>query len=294
MKGSHRLKGLAFERKSNTREPHKVIILSVEGHQTERKYFRYLNKLFANGDLPLPRCTIHLLDKDDHHSDPESVLELLEAGHALRSGKYNKFFSTDFFGKYTEQKIRDYFDRRLFCQEEREFERDAFNQGLDVKRLREICYPRTDGDVFGVVIDHDGRSNIESYLKKCERAGFNVFLTTPCFELWLLCHFVDVKENYDLEQVFKNKKVSKQHTFISKELSEITRINRGINEKNKKIIRENTFLAIERIRDLETDVYQLVNRVGSSLPLLFEIIKGERSSIWSGDAKVEVASGLDD
>lgn len=50
---SHRLKGAVFEREySGTREPARVIFLSVEGKKTEVQYFRGLNRAIWQGKLP--------------------------------------------------------------------------------------------------------------------------------------------------------------------------------------------------------------------------------------------------
>ncbi len=287
---SNRLKGSVFTRNSETLDPNKVIILSVEGQKTERQYFKHISKMMANDELPLPRCVIHLLDKHDHHSDPWSVIELLQDAHALRSGKYVNFFSTEFLNKYSSPHIKAYFSGKLSRREEKEFERDARTQDLHVDRLRELCYPKGDGDVFGIVIDHDARSDLKGHLTHCKELGFNVFLTTPCFELWLLCHFADVAEKYDVQKLFENEKVSNQHTFVSKELSKIAGINKGIGKKNKSILTNKFRIAIERMQKLETDVYKLLHTAGSSVPLLFDIIRGQRASVWESESDIEVAS----
>ncbi len=48
------------------------------------------------------------------------------------------------------------------------------------------------GDFVAIVMDLDDRfskSQIEDMRKKCEKLGYNLFISNPSFEAWLLCHF---------------------------------------------------------------------------------------------------------
>lgn len=87
---SHRLKGSAFKRESSgTKNPFRVIFLSVEGKKTEPQYFEGLNRALATGQLPFKRCVIKVLKKEDHNSDPGSVIDLLEEYLDLRYERYD-------------------------------------------------------------------------------------------------------------------------------------------------------------------------------------------------------------
>ena len=84
----------------------------------------------------------------------------------------------------------------------------------------------SDGDVFAVVIDRDrechSKADLAEIIEKCKDKKFLCCLSNPCFEFWLLLHLVDVKTLLDPEELImieENKKLSAQHTYISKRVS---------------------------------------------------------------------------
>jgi hypothetical protein len=83
-------------------------------------------------------------------------------------------------------------------------------------------------DVLGIVIDHDHRTDLRDHIEHCRAKRYDVFLTTPCFELWLLCHYEDVAEKYSQEELYSNERVSKQHTFVSRKVSEVSHSNKRV------------------------------------------------------------------
>lgn len=283
----HRLKGSVFEREfSGTLEPYSVVFLSVEGKKTEPQYFEGLNRELSRGQLPFPRCIIKVLKKEDHGSDPGNVIALLDEYLDLRSGRYDQLFPPIFLEKYEDATIRRYFHGSLSAGECQEFEGWAKFCGVPVEGLKDLCDPTTECDIFGVVIDHDSRLELQKHIDICRRKGYNVFLTTPCFELWLLMHFVDVWEIYDLRELFENGKVSKNHNFVSKELSLISRTNKNVNFEK---YADKLLDAIERSRQMGDDVYALLEQPGSNLHLLFDIIGGKRESMWLEDTSDQIA-----
>jgi hypothetical protein len=274
------LKGSVFDRESSgTLEPYRVIFLSVEGKKTEPGYFEGLNRELSWGRLPFPRCVIKVLKKEDHGSDPGSVISLLDEYLDLRRGQYDQLFPPIFLEKYTDDTIERYFQGLLSVEECLEFEGFAKSCGVPAEGLKRLCDPTTERDVFGVVIDHDSRLDLQEHLERCRRRGYSVFLTTPCFELWLLMHFVDVLQEYDAQDLFENRGVSKNHTYVSRELSEIARTNKRVNFDN---YADKLLDAIERSRQMGDDIYCLLKQPGSNLHLLFDIIAGKRESVWEG------------
>lgn len=276
----YRLKGSVFERESSgTLAPYRVIFLSVEGKKTEPGYFEGLNRELSRGHLPFPRCVIKVLKKEDHGSDPGSVISLLDEYLDLRYGRYDQFFPPVFLEKYNGDTIERYFQGSTSAEECAKFESFAKRCGVSARGLRGLCDPTTEQDIFGVVIDHDSRPDLPRHMERCRRRGYNVFLTTPCFELWLLMHFVDVFGFYDVQELFENRGVSKSHTFVSKELSKIANTNKRVNFDHYS---DKLLDAIERSRQVGDDVYCLLKQPGSNLHLLFDIIAGKRDSMWDG------------
>ena len=58
-------------------------------------------------------------------------------------------------------------------------------------------HPVEKDDIHIVIIDVDNRSasEINDFIKKCEKNGMDVFVSNPSFEVWLLMHFKDVTGN---------------------------------------------------------------------------------------------------
>ena len=82
---------------------------------------------------------------------------------------------------------------------------------------------------------------------------------------------VDVENKYCKHKLLENKRVSKHHTFVSRELSKICRTRKRVNFDNYV---EGVIDAIERARRMGTDIYFLLDNPGSNLPLLFDVIAG--------------------
>ncbi len=86
-----------------------------------------------------------------------------------------------------------------------------------------------------MVVDRDKQNVSEEQLNaiidKCKKEGYNLALSNPTFELWLLMHVNDLK-GYSKEDLLNNEKVNKTRRFIDKELSVILG---GYNKKNLKL-----------------------------------------------------------
>jgi hypothetical protein len=75
----YRLHSNAFERpeEDNPHDPKNLIILSVEGANTERQYFEHLSKHIERGGSTVFCIEVLRRKQDDGHSSPEYVIELL-------------------------------------------------------------------------------------------------------------------------------------------------------------------------------------------------------------------------
>lgn len=64
-------------------------------------------------------------------------------------------------------------------------------------------------DHVSIIVDRDQQSfkefQFDAMLTLCKEAGFNLCITNPCFELWLLMHYSDLSE-YDEKVLLENKK----------------------------------------------------------------------------------------
>lgn len=82
-------------------------------------------------------------------------------------------------------------------------------------------------DVINLVVDRDkGNFKEEQYdnlIKECNDKNIKLYVSNPCFEVWLLMHF-DEFEKLDFEKLLENKRVNgnkKSRKYADKKLSEI-------------------------------------------------------------------------
>ncbi len=121
-----------------------------------------------------------------------------------------------------------------------------------------------------MVIDRDkqnvSKEQLEEIIEKCDKEGYNLALSNPSFELWLLMHIVDL-EKYSKEDLLENKKVNKKRRFIEKELSNILT---GYNKSNFKFdkFKGGIIDAIQRAEKLPTDNKCLITELGTSISFL--------------------------
>jgi hypothetical protein len=68
-------------------------------------------------------------------------------------------------------------------------------------------------DVVCILVDRDSQSFLlTQYIEAeslCRKNNFRLYVTNPCFELWLLFHYSDLL-NYSLEEILENKKTGKR------------------------------------------------------------------------------------
>jgi len=149
-------------------------------------------------------------------------------------------------------------------------------------------YEFEDNDEFWIIIDRESPTNVchkilLDKLSDCEDIGssFNVGVTNPLFELWLLLH-VDELSNYDQNDLLKNERTGispKSKRFIDKKLSELLC---GYNKNKKKIFKtmekivtiENIQRAIAQEKLIKNDFNQIIsnNKLGSNIGTLVESI----------------------
>lgn len=280
-----RLSSPVFERPDENRNknPKRMIFLSVEGDETERTYFQYLDEQLDNA---LIHIEVLRHKRGDGYSDPEYVIELLDEYISLREGEVipEKEFQliTD---KYSKEDIMKYLaeDPGLTEKEKRSFREDLMKVGIDLEYRRYLEEYKGETDYFAVVLDRDSGNHSRELMEDCSRTcaekNYGFYVTNPCFEFWLLLHLCDVKaefSNEELEQMKKNPKVSRQHTFVSRELSKRAHHAKTISPgKFKETYFPNIGQAIQNVQEFATDFPELFDQLGSNLPKLFEELKEE-------------------
>ncbi len=127
-------------------------------------------------------------------------------------------------------------------------------------------------DELWMVVDRDKQNVSKEQLYKiieiCKKEGYNLALSNPTFELWLLMHIVDL-DKYSKEDLLKNNKVSKKRRFIEKELLSILN---GYNKSNFAFdkFKDGVEDAINRANKLPVDNDILIDELGTSVCILVE------------------------
>lgn len=276
----YRLASSAFQRneEGGIQEPLSVYFLSVEGNDTEVKYFRGVkSSKSAIGISALIDIEILNRRSKDTQSDPTKVIELLEEYIEIRGTDDEHIINElteDFINKYSREFIQDYINNPQSIPKK---QRNAFSYelqllGYDIEYRRYLRKYNSEKDVFCIVIDRDKHSNVKECIQYCNEKKYKAYLTNPCFEFWLLLHLVDVKEKYKYEDLLENKKLTNTHSFVSKEVSELA----GHGKKNicfEKNYLTNIDLAIQRANDYETDINSLHDKVGTNLGELILLLR---------------------
>ncbi len=125
-----------------------------------------------------------------------------------------------------------------------------------------------------MVVDRDkqnvSKEQIGSIINKCKREGYNLALSNPTFEFWLLLHVSGI-EGYDKDILLANPKARAKNKkrFIEKELS---RLLGGYNKNKIQFEKFNSGIddAIKRAKELPSDNLELIEKLGTSVFVLVE------------------------
>lgn len=78
-------------------------------------------------------------------------------------------------------------------------------------------------DELWMIVDRDPQDRsgeqLQEIFDKCSSEKFNIALTNPAFEFWLLLHVDDLR-GYDKTELYENKKVSSDRRFLEEVLSD--------------------------------------------------------------------------
>ncbi len=286
MKNKYRLSSNAFERETEQDkiEPQKIFFLSVEGNETEKEYFEGIS---ANrhhlGINAVVDVEVLNRRRKDTNSAPWQVIELLEEYLRLRESGNETLIQDipgEFIQKYGEAFIQNFLDngQDITKRQRNEFVTDLFKIGYDINYRKYLQKYNSDLDEFGILIDRDmqthSEANMLECIEYCKEKNYSCYIVNPCFEFWLLLHLSDVKEEYSdrLSDVKENKRISQNHTFVSKEVSLKAHHGKsGINFKKNYMAYIDT--AIARAKEFASDETELVDSIGCNIWKLLEAMK---------------------
>lgn len=286
MNNRYRLSASVYERETEEEkiEPQKIIFLSVEGNVTEKEYFEGISvnrkKLGINN-----RIDVEILKRSrrDTNSAPQQVIELLEEYIQLRELGREKLIEDipeDFVQKYGIEFIQSFLDdsESISSRKKNAFLTELRQIGYDISYRKYLNTYKKDLDEFAILIDRDMQTHSEinmlECIRYCQKKGYKCYIVNPCFEFWLLLHLSDVKDEYQeqMDLIKLNPKISGNHTFVSKEVSEKAHHGKGgINFKKNYL--PNVELAIERAKTFESEEEKLIDNVGCNVWKLLEDMK---------------------
>lgn len=233
----YRLHSTVYERdiEEGTKEPKRVFFLSVEGNDTEREYFEGIEN-FKNelGIDVLIKIEVLSRYKSDTHSAPAHVIQLLEEFLELRKENPDNAvgFPGEVIEKYGAEILETYIESPNLVESltKDNIDTDLREIGFDLNYRRYLSKYTNPDDKYAIIIDRDcGNHSVEEMtqcINHCLEHNYNCYISNPCFEFWLLLHFMDVEgkisdNEISIDDIKENKKVSNRHTFVSFELSKL-------------------------------------------------------------------------
>lgn len=285
MVNKYRLASTSFERKEEDEkvERKKIYFLSVEGNLTEKQYFEGVsanrNELGIKGIVD-----VEVLKRasSDNNSAPKYVVELLEECVRLRELGVESFtedIPKEFIEKYGMTFVKVFLKNpdKLTRKQRNCFITELQKIGYDIKYRKHIHTIQKGEDEFCVLIDKDRHThslnNLKEVMDYCREKGYQCYIANPCFEFWLLLHLSDVKTEYKekMDEIKENRKISNNHTYVSREVSEKAHHGKGgINFKDNYLpyVRD----AMERAKEFASDEESLIEQVGCNLWKLLEMM----------------------
>ena len=143
---------------------------------------------------------------------------------------------------------------------------------------------KSDYDEMWVIWDRekveDRKKAIIEMLPVCKEKNYNIAMTNPLFEFWLLLHIVDITE-YEHNTLYENDWISaaKNKRYIEKELLtklyNIGKYSKKKGEFNKNIVsRDNILKALEQEKLFENELEKIIDNLGSNVgELINKILK---------------------
>lgn len=162
-----------------------------------------------------------------------------------------------------------------------EKEYELGNVVLDISNIiKEGDFTYSEGfDQICLIVDRDRESFVSTpennqytyVMNKCREKGFELYVTNPCFEFWLLMHFDEVFE-LDKDKVLSNPKVTTKRRYVEQELRRVWPGYKKSSYKAEKLIR-NIDKAINNEKKFCEDIVKLENSIGSNIGKLIESLR---------------------
>lgn len=270
-------------------QPGSVVFIACEGNKAEYHYFKNVSCFGERAGIgKLVRVEVLKLQNNDTQSSPEKVLDLLqEVVDMQRLGIQVERISKIL--PQLEVEAQELLEKYLKDPSSvdnvsvADIGKTLRANGFDIAYMRFLADCGDRDDVFCLVLDRDNGSHSQKQLEKligeCKNRGYHLCLTSPCFEFWLLLHLCNVSQTYSpaqLDEIKRNPKVSNKHTFVSREVSNLTRQGKGVSAKVfEKHYLDNIQYAIDQANDFSTDLDALVKAgsLGTNLPALFSFLR---------------------
>lgn len=279
--------------------------LIYEGASTEPKYFEGICKnksqLAINEKISIMSVLRSVDDLNNSH--PKYALEL---GNEIKKQSQNNCITKENFLKsikdlilamkiddkenlikQAEDYVKDYANDEIYYDEIDNVVIDIYkdlvfeNISIDImeyfQNQRISLDYNEEIDVINLIVDRDKNSfkDFQYYnlVKECKKEGIKLYVSNPCFEVWLLMHF-DEFEKLDFKKLLENKRVSKSKKskkYADKMLSDII----GYNKSN---LQFETFInrideAIKREKNYCEDLKELENKIGTNIGKLIESLR---------------------
>ena len=278
--GRYRLKMDSDSRKEDIRPAKRIMFLSVEGDVTEQNYFEQLQKhIDMNSDDVIIHIEVLKRHRGDGLSDPKQVIELMDEYIELRRN-YELIESIEVEG-ISRKEIETLLEKgeRISEEKEKKVNDWLLENGIDLQSYRYMRKYKSENDSFSVVIDRDQRNHsrelMEWCLEYCRKKGYACYISNPCFEFWLLLHLCDVKERYGtcLDNLLSNEKVSDQHTYVSRAVSQLAHHAKRISPgKFDEVYWPNINIAIDRAKSFATESNDLLDCLGTNIGDLMMVV----------------------
>ena len=138
-------------------------------------------------------------------------------------------------------------------------------------------------DHVSIIVDRDQQSfklfQFEAMLTLCKEAGFNLCITNPCFELWLLMHYSDLHE-YDETVMLANKKIGSR-TQVERYLMDHLggRYNKS-RLQFRRFFKQRVFQALEHAKAFAHEAEDLKHSVGTGVGALIEKLQSDNQKTF--------------
>jgi len=171
-------------------------------------------------------------------------------------------------------------DVKVVLDEFEEYLREKYNIEHSAELIEEyiknseIVFDRS-YDKVCIIVDRDKQSfksdQYDYVREQCQKHQFNLYVSNPCFEFWLLLHYPDA-DKLDKQAILENRRVTSKKKLTEKLLSEKL-IGYKKNLLNFECIKDKIDLAIEQEKSFCEDIEELKTELGTNVGLLITIMK---------------------